>query len=265
MENKFTRAIPQLPVVNVTAAAQFYRDVLGFQIDWTWGENDYGAVSRDDAVFYLCAWKPPIAPVTCIINVPEVDPLCAEWRAKGAKIVSDPEDKPWGLREFTVEDNNGHRFRIGQPSTVSKHIARERVEVKLVQRLPTTEEYRRLTEAVGWQSFTDYAAAEKSLPQSLFCLVAEHDGAMAGMARVMGDGAMYYYIMDVAVMPEMQGRGTGTALMNAVVDFIKQGGNEKALTILFTHARRSGFYARFGFEGPDTWLYGMSSLHLKRG
>ena len=134
MENKFTRAIPQLPVVNVTAAAEFYRDVLGFKIDWTWGENDYGAVSRDDAVFYLCAWKPPVAPVTCIINVPEVDPLCEEWRAKGAKIVSEPEDKPWHVREFTVEDNNGHHFRISQPSLVSKHAARERVEAALGKR-----------------------------------------------------------------------------------------------------------------------------------
>ena len=264
MENKFSRAVPQLPVANVTTATEFYRDVLGFKIDWTWGENNYGSVSRDDAVFYLCAAKQPIAPVTCIINVPAVDPLCAGWRARGAKIVSEPEDKPWNVREFTVEDNNGHLFRVSQPSAASKHIAREPVQATLVRRLPTAKEHRRLTEAVGWQSFTDYAASEKSLPQSLFCVVAEHDGAMAGMARVMGDGATYYYIMDVAVVPEMQGRGIGTAMMNAVVDFIRQQGNDKALTTLFTHAHRSGFYARFGFEGPDTWLHGMSARELRK-
>jgi GNAT superfamily N-acetyltransferase len=263
MENKFTRAIPQLPVVNVTETAEFYRDIFGFKIEWTW-ENDYGAVSRDQALFYLSATRPPIAPVTCILNVPVVDPLYEEWRAKGAKIVSKLEDKPWNMREFTVEENNGHRFRVGQPSLASKHVARERVEVKLVRRIPTMEEYRRLTWAVEWQSFTDYAAAEKSLPQSLFCIVAEHGGKLAGMARVMGDGATYYYIMDMAVMPELQGRGIGTALMNAAVDFIRTQGNEKALTCLFTHGPRSGFYARFGFEGPDTWLYGMSTMHPSR-
>jgi len=74
---------------------------------------------------------------------------------------------------------------------------------------------------------------------------------------------MYFYVMDVAVMPEMQGRGIGTALMNAAVEFIAASGAGPALTYLFTGAARSGFYHRFGFEGPETWLYGMSAKRLK--
>jgi GNAT superfamily N-acetyltransferase len=264
MENKFARAVPELPVANVTESAAFYRDVLGFKIDWTWGENDYGAVSRDDTVLYLCAASGAIVPHTCIINVTSVDPLCAEWRAKGAKIVFDVEDKPWGLREFTVEDNSGHRFRVSQPSVKSRHVAREPVAVNLVERLPTMEEYRRLTVAVNWESFTNYESAAKSLPQSLFCVVVEHEGEFAGMARVIGDGAMFYYVMDVAVIPDLQGRGIGTALMNAVVDFILRAGPERVLVGLFTGANRAGFYQRFGFEGPETWLSGMSSKQLRR-
>ena len=32
---------------------------------------------------------------------------------KGAKITSDLETKPWGMREFTVEDLNGNQLRLG--------------------------------------------------------------------------------------------------------------------------------------------------------
>jgi len=42
----------------------------------------------------------------------EVDELFAEWSAADAKIISEPEDKPWLLREFTVEDLDGNRIRL---------------------------------------------------------------------------------------------------------------------------------------------------------
>lgn len=264
MDNEFARAVPQLPVANVPETQRFYRDVLGFKIDWTWGENNYGAVSRDHTELYLIADTPPFHPVTCMINVTAIDPLCEEWRANGAKILSEPEDKPWGLREFTVEDNNGHRFRISQPSSVSPHQPRERLEgISFVERLPTVEEYQKLTAAVGWTSFTNLDAFAKSAPKSLYSIVAEKEGELIGATRVAGDGAMFFYIMDVAVMPDLQGRGIGTALMNAAITFILNSGAEAALTCLFTGARRSTFYNRFGFEGPETWLYGMSARRLK--
>ena len=263
-ENRFARAVTQLPVASVADTTVFYRDAFGFKIDWTWGDNDYGAVSRGDAVFYLCAGKPPFQPVTSIINVTGVDPLYEEWRARGAQMLTEPADMPWGLREFTVADNNGHRFRISQPSTVSPHQPRERAEgIAYVHRLPSIEEYRKLTDAVGWSGFTNLESVAKSLPQSLFSIVAEKDGELIGLTRVGGDGAVFFYIMDVAVLPEMQGRGIGTALMDAAVEYINAHAPEGALTYLFTGARRSTFYNRFGFQGPETWLYGMSAKNLK--
>jgi GNAT superfamily N-acetyltransferase/predicted enzyme related to lactoylglutathione lyase len=264
MDNGFARVVPQLPVADVRETTQFYRDVLGFKIDWTWGENDYGAVSRDRTELYLIAAQPPFQPITCVVNVTAVDPLCEEWRAKGAKVLSEPENKPWGLREFMVEDNNGHRFRVSQPSTASPHQGRERLEgVAYVERLPTIEEYRKLSDAVGWSNHTNLDAVAKSFPKSLFSIVAEKDGELIGLTRVAGDGAVYFYIMDVAVMPESQGRGIGTVLMNAAVEFINGSSAEHALTYLFTTARRGTFYNRFGFEGPETWLYGMSAKQLR--
>jgi uncharacterized glyoxalase superfamily protein PhnB len=42
----------------------------------------------------------------------EVDELFAQWNAAQAKIVSEPEDKPWKLREFMAADLDGNLIRV---------------------------------------------------------------------------------------------------------------------------------------------------------
>ena len=44
---KFLRSGPHLPVKNLTATLEYYRDVLGFYEEWRWGETD-GGIRRDD-------------------------------------------------------------------------------------------------------------------------------------------------------------------------------------------------------------------------
>jgi uncharacterized glyoxalase superfamily protein PhnB len=42
----------------------------------------------------------------------EVNELHHRWREAGAKIIADPEDKPWRLREFRVADLDGNQLRV---------------------------------------------------------------------------------------------------------------------------------------------------------
>ena len=42
----------------------------------------------------------------------EVDELFAQWKAAQAKIVSEPEDKPWKLHEFMAADLDGNLIRV---------------------------------------------------------------------------------------------------------------------------------------------------------
>jgi uncharacterized glyoxalase superfamily protein PhnB len=49
------------------------------------------------------------------VFVPAADALCAEFEAKGAIIHNPPEDQPYGLRDFAVEDPEGHRLVFGAP------------------------------------------------------------------------------------------------------------------------------------------------------
>jgi len=43
---------------------------------------------------------------------PDLDATYHELRSSGANIVEPLEKKPWGLRQFTVEDLDGNRFYI---------------------------------------------------------------------------------------------------------------------------------------------------------
>jgi hypothetical protein len=42
----------------------------------------------------------------------EVGELFAQWKGSHAKIVSEPEDKPWKLREFMAADLDGNLIRV---------------------------------------------------------------------------------------------------------------------------------------------------------
>lgn len=105
--------VPEIPVVNVDDAATYYADTLGFTLDWGGDAGGIGGVSRDGCRLFLV--KRPAEPVTFWLNLSskrEVDELHREWSASGATIVSPPEDKPWGLREFTVADLDRNRIRV---------------------------------------------------------------------------------------------------------------------------------------------------------
>ena len=103
---------PQLPVPDVREAQAYYRDVLGFSVAWLFDE-DYGAVYNGTTEIFFSETPGPIEPVWNFVRVPDADAVLAAYRARGAKIVEEIASHPWGMREFTVEDPNGHRFRIG--------------------------------------------------------------------------------------------------------------------------------------------------------
>jgi uncharacterized glyoxalase superfamily protein PhnB len=42
----------------------------------------------------------------------DVDQTCEELKTRFARIVDDIEDKPWGLRQFSVEDLDGNIFHF---------------------------------------------------------------------------------------------------------------------------------------------------------
>ena len=102
--------VPELPVEDVERAQQYYRDVLGFEIGWLYPDKSIGAVSRGDVAIFFRRTKPPFAPAVHWVFAEDLDASYDELNSSGARIVEPLEQKPWGLRQFTVEDLDGNRF-----------------------------------------------------------------------------------------------------------------------------------------------------------
>ena len=113
-------AVPEIPAADVDALAAYYVNALGFTLDWGDDSGGIAGISRDDCRLFLT--NPAVrtvyrntGPVLFWLNLgskAEVVELFAEWRASGATIVSEPEDKPWKLREFTAADPGGNLIRV---------------------------------------------------------------------------------------------------------------------------------------------------------
>jgi uncharacterized glyoxalase superfamily protein PhnB len=102
--------VPELPVGDVERAQQYYRDVLGFEIGWTDPEKDIGAVSRGNVAIFFRRRQEAFEPAVHWVFAQNIDATYEELRSSGAKIVQPLEQKPWGLRQFTVEDLDRNRF-----------------------------------------------------------------------------------------------------------------------------------------------------------
>lgn len=104
--------IPQLPVADVAATQAWYRDTLGLEIAWIRGDG-FGAVRAGGAELFFAKSPEPRAPVTCCVLVDDADFVYAVCRERDTPIEEPISTKPWGVREFSVRDPNGHLLRIG--------------------------------------------------------------------------------------------------------------------------------------------------------
>jgi uncharacterized glyoxalase superfamily protein PhnB len=116
----FPAAVPEIPVESVDKATAYYVSALGFTFDWGDEQGGIAGVSRGHCRLFLTnRWFREsygnTGPILFWVNLEskaEVDTLFAEWKATHAKIVSEPEDKPWKLREFMVADLDDNLIRI---------------------------------------------------------------------------------------------------------------------------------------------------------
>ena len=108
------KIMPELPCDDVAGAVAHYRDVLGFKVNYA--QNDIGVMDRDRVRILLIARTERHRGIgSCYIYVENADGLHDELTASGAKVLDAPVSRPWGLREFHVEDSEGNRITFGQP------------------------------------------------------------------------------------------------------------------------------------------------------
>jgi catechol 2,3-dioxygenase-like lactoylglutathione lyase family enzyme len=108
---------PIFSVKQFAAAQRYYRDKLGFKVDWEYGEpTDFGAVSRGGTQLFVCQGCRPPGNGQLWVATKDVDVLYKELVKRGAIINEAPTDKPWGVREMCIGDPDGNMLRIGSPT-----------------------------------------------------------------------------------------------------------------------------------------------------
>jgi GNAT superfamily N-acetyltransferase len=129
-------------------------------------------------------------------------------------------------------------------------------DYRLVERIPTVEEYCGLRARVGLSAKTAEAAA-RGLPNSIHAVVLEHDGQAIGMGRVIGDGGTAFQVTDIAVLAEYRGQGLGKRIVKALVDWLEANAPKSAYVSLIADGPAKDLYAQYGFKETAPESVGM--------
>ena len=119
-DKKFIKSSPHLPVKNLKQTLDFYRDILGFYEEWTWGEKD-GGIRRDDMRLlfgedpdFINAVNDEKHRLPLMWFVDNIDEIFSEFQGRNIEIVDTLRTHSYGLREFAFIDINGYYIRVAE-------------------------------------------------------------------------------------------------------------------------------------------------------
>jgi len=118
-------AVPQFTVPDVVRTAEYYRDVLGFQIAGYYASPPaFAIVWRDEVeLFFNLADQSEVrtgraqGAYDAYFRVVGVEALAADLRARGADILEGPVDRSYEQRELVVRDCNGLVLAFGEDTS----------------------------------------------------------------------------------------------------------------------------------------------------
>jgi len=121
--HRFYDLQPVLPVFDIRATTDFYRDKLGFSVDYIVGDPpDHAAVSRGEWTTHAARIQFTLAESGAALQTggwlyftvgPGIDSLFQTFVGNGVTVIQEPTNRPWDKREFIIADNNGYHLRFG--------------------------------------------------------------------------------------------------------------------------------------------------------
>jgi catechol 2,3-dioxygenase-like lactoylglutathione lyase family enzyme len=107
---------PQFLVDDLDRAIAYYRDRLGFELDFKY-QSFYAAVRRDGFAIHLKYAQKLVADrvhrkqnehLDAYISVSGIKDLFSELQVRGAEVIKALEERPWACVDFYVEDPDGY-------------------------------------------------------------------------------------------------------------------------------------------------------------
>jgi DNA-binding transcriptional MerR regulator len=108
--------MPRLPVSDLERSIAYYEQALGFRLAWRTADAGMAALASGwIEMLLLVPWPegPPPAQ-SAYVYVEDPDALCAEYLQAGADVIDPVASRQYGMRDFVVQDPDGHQFTLGR-------------------------------------------------------------------------------------------------------------------------------------------------------
>ena len=113
-------------------------------------------------------------------------------------------------------------------------------------------DYLKLVEDVGWKRYVNADSVEAALSNTLWSTSAidPESNEIIGYVRIVGDGAIFFYLQDLMVLKKYRKKGIGRVLMESAEKYLRSNAPKKSSIGLFTHSNKRAFYEKFSYNGP---------------
>jgi predicted enzyme related to lactoylglutathione lyase len=110
-----------IAVHDLERSAQYYRDVLGFEVR-TIGDPGWRFFVRDQCFIMAGECRDALSPAElgdhsyfAYLEIDDIDAFYERLVSKNAEVAKPLRDEPWGMREFGIRTVDGHRIMFGRP------------------------------------------------------------------------------------------------------------------------------------------------------
>jgi GNAT superfamily N-acetyltransferase len=149
------------------------------------------------------------------------------------------------------------------------------INYSLLERTPTPQQYHDLHKKAGLTPpplSPALPVIPKALAGSWYSVIVidrtsaqnqETPEQIIGMGRLVGDGALFLQVVDMAVDPEFQGKGIGRAILERLMKNVDERAPDAYVSLIGDVPANERFYPKFGFRdvSPST---GMARYREKR-
>mgnify|MGYP000337710801 FL=1 len=127
----------------------------------------------------------------------------------------------------------------------------------VIETVPSAEDFCRLRLIAG-MSPRPLEGARAGLPHSCYGVHILWQETPIAMGRIVGDGALNFEIVDVAVDPAHQGKGLGRQIVQKIVTWLDNNAFKGAYVSLVADVPE--LYAKFGFSSVRPESEGMAKI-----
>lgn len=111
--------------------------------------------------------------------------------------------------------------------------------------IPEIDSFFELFRTTGWSPDKQKEELFEAINNSWYSVSAYLDNTLVGFGRIISDGNLHAFIVDLIILPEYQGKGIGTVILKSLID---EAQNKGIVDIqLFCAKGKRDFYIKNGF------------------